>query len=160
MTAVPSPCTSSEARDTLDCHPVADEAELRAHHRIRHQVFVVEQGLFEGSDVDAHDADDRTVHLLGLVAGTPGGAVRLWPWGDGLWQGDRLAVDRSLRHAGLGRPLVRLAVRTAAERGGRLMTAHVQLQNVRFFQALGWTACGAPEDYVGVPHQNMSIDLR
>lgn len=156
---LPSPCTSSRARSEVVCRPVAGTAEMRAHHRIRHAVFVTEQGLFDGTDLDAHDADDATVHLLGLVDDEPAGTVRLWPYGDRLWQGDRLAVLASHRHVGLGRPLVRLAVRTAAERGGTLMTAHVQLQNVRFFQALGWSVDGAPDDYLGAPHQQMTIAL-
>jgi putative N-acetyltransferase (TIGR04045 family) len=139
---------------------VVGSDEMRAHRRIRHAVFVTEQRLFDGSDVDAHDADDATVHLLGLVDDEPAGTVRLWPYGDRLWQGDRLAVLASQRHVGLGRPLVRLAVRTAAERGGRLMTAHVQLQNVRFFQALGWAVDGTPDDYLGAPHQQMTIGLQ
>ena len=35
-----------------------------------------------------------------------------------------------------------------------------QAGNVRFFQALGWTAVGDPADYLGHPHQQMSIALR
>lgn len=154
-----SPCTSSRHRAEVVCRPVLGPAEMRAHHQIRHDVFVTEQRLFDGTDLDAHDADEATVHLLGLVDESPAGTVRLWPYGDRLWQGDRLAVLASHRHVGLGRPLVRLAVRTATECGGLLMTAHVQLPNVRFFQALGWSLDGPPEDYLGAPHQQMNIGL-
>lgn len=121
---------------------------------------MLEQGLFAESDLDAHDADPETVHLIGLVDGTPAGTVRLWPRGDGSWKGDRLAVVREQRRAGLGRPLVRLAVRTATELGGTRMHAKVQTANVRFFQALGWASEGGPSDYLGVPHQHMTIELR
>lgn len=158
------PSTSSEearpGRPTLLCRAVADEVDLELHHRVRHEVFVVEQGLFVGSDVDSHDADPATIHLVGLVDDAVAGAVRLWPSGGGRWHGDRLAVTAKQRHAGLGRPLVRLAVRTATQAGGALMTAHVQVRNVRFFEALGWSAVGGIEDYVGAPHQLMTITLR
>lgn len=161
------PSTSSEPaarprhqRPTVACRAAADAAEIAAHHRVRHAVFVVEQGIFDGSDLDAHDQDHRTVHLIGLVDGTVLGAVRLWPHGDGRWHGDRLAVDPGSRHVGLGAPLVRLAVATAAAAGGTEMTAHVQVRNVRFFQALGWAPHGAVEDYLGVPHQLMTIGLQ
>jgi hypothetical protein len=40
------------------------------------------------------------------------------------------------------------------------MVAQIQPGNVRFFQALGWTAVGAPADYLGLLHQQMSIALR
>lgn len=171
---LPSPSTSSERARSSDpghqgdvrhsgevvCRATVGPEEFRAHLAVRHAVFVTEQGIFDDSDLDAHDADERTVWLLGLVDGVPAGAVRLWPHDDAHWQGDRLAVLPDYRHVGLGRPLVRLAVRTAAERGGEVMTAHIQLPNVRFFHALGWSAHGGPEDYLGVAHQHMSIGLR
>jgi hypothetical protein len=59
----------------------------------------------------------------------------------------------------LGKPLVNFAVRTAAERGGDLMIAHVQLANVAFFERIGWYRDGEVETYVGVEHQPMAIDL-
>ena len=40
------------------------------------------------------------------------------------------------------------------------MVAQIQPDNVRFFQALGWTAIGDPADYLGALHQQMSISLR
>jgi ribosomal protein S18 acetylase RimI-like enzyme len=63
------------------------------------------------------------------------------------------------RSRNLGRPLVRFAVATAAERGGDLMVAHIQLPNVAFFERIGWYKHGDVETYVGVPHQPMAIDL-
>jgi hypothetical protein len=50
-------------------------------------------------------------------------------------------------------------VATAAAAGGRLMTAHIQPLNVRFFERLGWSVHGEPEIYVGVPHVAMAIEL-
>jgi putative N-acetyltransferase (TIGR04045 family) len=143
------------------CRIVETAEELAAHRRIRHQVFVVEQKLFPGTDRDAHDDDPATVCCLGFDEGTPVGAVRLYPCDPGgeHWQGDRLAVLTGHRGASLGGPLVRLAVATARSRGGRVMTAHVQLPNVRFFERLGWHRDGPEEIYVGVAHQPMAISL-
>jgi putative N-acetyltransferase (TIGR04045 family) len=143
------------------CRVVENHDELEAHRRIRHQVFVVEQGLFRGTDRDAHDDEPATVCCLGFDEGTPVGAVRLYPCDPAgeHWQGDRLAVLAGHRGVALGGPLVRLAVATARSRGGRVMTAHVQVPNVRFFERLGWRRDGPEEIYVGVPHQPMAIDL-
>jgi putative N-acetyltransferase (TIGR04045 family) len=142
---------------------VADDAwSVEQHHRVRHEVFVEEQGLFHPDDLDPHDEDPSTVKVLGLHGREPAGAVRLFPLdADGLrWQGDRLAVlPAHRRHRG-GAPLVRFAVQTASERGGRLMVAHIQLANVGFFERLGWRCDGPRERYVGVEHQPMAIDLR
>jgi putative N-acetyltransferase (TIGR04045 family) len=160
------------------CRAARDPEELSLHHEIRRRVFAEEQGLFDGSDRDDHDDDDATVRILGLCGEVAGGAVRCYPLRDrladaatgdgavdvvnpgaGLWKGDRLAVLPSFRHNGLGAPLVRFAVRTAAEAGGRKMIAHIQPSNVGFFEHLGWYAVGGPVSYVGRPHQTMAIDL-
>lgn len=153
--------TLAPARAQAVCRAASTAEDLELHHRIRHQVFVVEQGLFDGSDVDSHDAAPDVVHALGAWNGHLAGTVRFFPIeaAGGLWQGDRLAVLPGFR-LGLGAPLVRFAVTTAAERGGREMVAHIQLPNVAFFERIGWHTYGEVETYVGVTHQPMAIDLR
>ena len=156
-------------RPEILCRPAAGPDEESLHHRIRHEVFVVEQKVFPDSDLDAHDAADSTVKVLAWTAAPitgwdPGGAVRLYPLhgrgGSGaVWQGDRLAVLPGFRAWNLGAVLVRFAVDTAASLGGAEMVAHVQTPNVRFFERLGWRRRGDPELYVGLPHQLMAIDL-
>jgi putative N-acetyltransferase (TIGR04045 family) len=151
------------------CCAVSTPEELAVHFRIRHQVFVVEQGLFRsadgvdsGRDRDVHDDDPATVHVVGLWDGVACGTVRLYPVPEvpGRWKGDRLAVLDGHRHHGLGAPLVRFAVATAAARGGREMEAYVQPTNVTFFRWLGWRPVGGLVTYAGIPHQRMLIDLR
>ncbi|WP_433275621.1 MSMEG_0567/Sll0786 family nitrogen starvation N-acetyltransferase [Pseudonocardia xinjiangensis] len=144
--------------DPVHCRPVRDAAGLAAHHRIRHAVFVEEQSLFTGTDEDAHDARTDVVHVLALHAGRPAGTVRLYPVGPGEWLGDRLAVLPEFRTANIGAPLVRFAVAAAGARGGRLMRAHVQQANERFFHRLGWRTDGPVETYVGHPHVPMCVE--
>jgi putative N-acetyltransferase (TIGR04045 family) len=146
-------------RPEILCRPVAGPDEAAAHHRIRHEVFVLEQDVFAACDRDGHDASSSTIKVLAWAAGEPGGAVRLYPLEPGIWQGDRLAVLAPFRAWNLGGPLVRFAVDTAARLGGVEMVAHVQASNVRFFERLGWRRRGEPELYVGLPHQLMAIDL-
>lgn len=146
------------------CAAATTSAELAEHLAVRHEVFVGEQRLFDGTDEDAVDALVGTVHVLGRVADQGAGAVRLYPIDgtDGMtgwWQGDRLAVRRGYRSHGLGAPLVRYAVATAGALGGRVMVAHVQVANVVFFTHLGWQPVGPTEIYVGQPHQRMTIEL-
>lgn len=153
----------------LACQAVSTAAEQDAHFRIRHQVFVVEQGLFRGAggaadsdDRDGHDDDPATIHVIGLAAGAICGTVRLYPLPDapGRWKGDRLAVLASHRHLGLGAPLVRFAVSAAGMNGGREMEAYIQPANVTFFRWLGWRRTGPLVDYAGTAHQRMLISLR
>jgi GNAT superfamily N-acetyltransferase len=129
-------------RHEVTCLAATGPDQVAIHHEIRRRVFVEEQAFFEGSDRDDH------------------GAVRLYPLdNEGEWKGDRLAVLPEFRKHGLGAPLVRFAVRTAGELGGRRMIAHIQPPNVRFFERLGWERVGEPMDYVGHLHQQMAIDL-
>jgi len=151
-------------RPEIVCRRAGAADEAAVHHRIRHEVFVLEQGVFAVSDADPHDVSDGTLKVLGWVASPgggweAGGTVRLYPLGSGIWQGDRLAVLAPFRAWNLGRHLVRFAVDTAAHLGGVEMVAHVQAGNVRFFERLGWLRRGEPEIYVGLHHQVMAIDL-
>ncbi|GAA4881708.1 MSMEG_0567/Sll0786 family nitrogen starvation N-acetyltransferase [Pseudonocardia benzenivorans] len=161
-----SPTACPGTADTLvaACRIAVGAAETGLVHDIRRAVFVTEQGLFDGSDLDEHDADPATIDVLGTVGGAPAGTVRLFPLDPadptGDWKGDRLAVLPEFRASGLGGPLVRFAVATAGARGGRRMQAMVQLANEAFFLRLGWRRLGAPELYVGRPHLRMDIDLQ
>ncbi len=147
--------------DLLSCRLVAGPDELASHHWIRHETFVREQQVFAGSDVDAHDAREDVLHVVGYCGGVPAGTVRLYPLDESgrTWQGDRLAVLPEFRHVGLGAPLVRFAVATAGRLGGVSMRAHVQVDNERFFTRLGWIRQGDVELYVGRPHLLMTIAL-
>ncbi len=142
------------------CALARGPAQRAAHFAIRRSVFVEAQALFAFDDRDARDDDPATLHVVGLAGDDVVGAVRLYPLdGDGLWKGDRLAVLPAERALQLGAMLVRYAVRTAGERGGRRMVAQIQVRNVRFFERLGWRRDGDPGPMLGVPHQPMTIDL-
>jgi putative N-acetyltransferase (TIGR04045 family) len=153
---VPSSALTASA---LACRLAESAEELAAHHVVRHQVFVVDQGLFAGNDRDERDLAPDTLHAVGVDRGLVVGAVRLYPLINGYWQGDRLAVLPAARVRHLGAELVRFAVATAGERGGHTMVARIQLPNVRFFEQLGWHADGPPGPFHGVTHQPMEIPL-
>lgn len=124
-------------------------AELAAYRALRREVFVHEQGLFTGSDLDDVDDDPRTVVLLARTPeGEVLGGVRLHPAHHpaapsgrdlGWWQGSRLAVARDARLLlGVGAALVRAACATAEAQGALRFEATVQAQNERLFRRLGW----------------------
>jgi putative N-acetyltransferase (TIGR04045 family) len=156
IVGAPTIAVGAEARCGIALAP----RDVAAHHAIRLQIFVVEQALFALDDADEHDLDPATIKVLAWHGAVPGGAVRLHPLDrEGRWQGDRLAVLRPFRRYGLGAPLVRYAVSTAARLGGDVMVAHVQPPNVAWFERLGWHRDGPSEIFVGRPHQPMAIDL-
>jgi len=152
-------------REKFYITPVSDAAGLAAYHRLRHDVFVTEQGLFAGTDRDDYDDDPRTVVLLARSAGEPDvgevlGGVRLRPMtGDGpsapdlgWWRGSRLAVaqDRRLVH-GIGAALIRAACAEAESRGALRFDATVQARHETLFRRLGWMP-RQRLDLHGTPH--------
>jgi len=154
--------TKPAARVGVCCTIVDTPAAAEHHHRIRAEVFVAEQAVFYGDDLDERDREPTTIKVVAFWDDTAAGTVRLFPTSDDAtqWQGDRLAVLMPFRRHRVGGPLVDFAVRTAAQRGGHRMAAHIQVPNVRFFEALGWTSSGPIEIYAGLPHQPMAIDVR
>jgi putative N-acetyltransferase (TIGR04045 family) len=152
----------AEAARALVCRVAASADELALHYAIRRTVFCREQGMFgAGDDRDPRDSDPATLHAVGAEGRLIGGTVRLYPVDDDglVWQGDRLAVLPAFRHGSLGGSLVRFAVRTAGARGGDRMVAMIQVPNVRFFLALGWSRDGDVVEFHGRAHQPMAIAL-
>ncbi len=148
------------SRPAVGCALALQRAELEGHFAIRRRVFVEAQQIFEHDDRDARDDDVSTQHAVALAGDEVVGAVRFYPLDDdGLWKGDRLAVLPAQRASQLGAMLVRFAVRTAGELGGRRMVAQIQVPNVRFFERLGWSFDGDAAPMFGVTHQPMTIDL-
>ncbi|MGK5531510.1 MSMEG_0567/sll0787 family protein [Streptomyces sp. URMC 129] len=135
----------------------ADAATLAAYRALRRDVFVHEQGLFTGSDLDSRDADPRTVVLVARGRdGTVLGGVRLGPVDDGpdigWWHGGRLAVAPAARRlGGIGPALVRAACARAESEGVLRFEATVQPRSRRLFTRLGWQTV-RPVTVAGLPH--------
>jgi putative N-acetyltransferase (TIGR04045 family) len=143
------------------CKIAETEAERRGHFAVRHTIFVNEQALFNGTDVDDHD--EQAVHLVAVdqETGAVVGAVRCYPADEDTWFGGRLAVLKEFRRNGaaIGPGLCKLAEQVVIEHGCRRFLAHIQVQNVRFFERLGWQKVGEPELHYGQPHQLMQAAL-
>lgn len=122
----------------------AEAREVDAYRALRREVFVHEQGLFDGSDRDDVDDDPRTIVLVAVAAeGEVLGGVRLHPALPGRdlgwWRGSRLAVASDARMLmGVGAALVRAACAAAEAEGALRFDATVQAQNERLFRRLGW----------------------
>lgn len=139
----------------------ADRVQRHAYKLLRHDVFVDEQGLFDGSDRDATDDDGRAIVLVAVdsLGGAVIGGVRLAPAVTGRdigwWVGGRLVVAKAARNnSGIGPALVRAACARALEEGVLRFEATVQRANVGLFQQLGWIPLGATL-ITGVDHERM-----
>ncbi len=154
-----SPDTAMRATTPdLELRIASEPWEIGAYYRIRHQVFVEEQGIFQGTDRDDHD--ESSIPIIACCEGRIAGAVRCYPKSEGVWYGGRLAVHRDYRKYDIGARLVRKAVWTMERHPEvRRFLANVQIQNVRFFRRLGWIRIGQPFILQGKRHQLMEIAL-
>ena len=118
--------------------------EIEQARQLRQRVFCQEQKVFEQQDMD--EIDDYAQCLV-AIAHQGGwhdrvvGTVRIHPdlSQANVWWGSRLAVDAEFRtHSGIGAYLIRLAVGSAHALGCQQFFAHVQKQNERLFQRVGW----------------------
>ncbi|MFI9411453.1 MSMEG_0567/sll0787 family protein [Nocardia gamkensis] len=143
-----------EPEDGFLIHP-ADNRQLAAYRALRRENFVVEQGLFRGSDADDADEDPRTVVLVALAPdGAVLGGVRLAPATAediGWWTGSRLVVDHRGRTRGVGNALVRAACAYAENNNVLRFEANVQARHAGLFTQLGWIRLG-DSDIQGEPH--------
>lgn len=133
--------------------------ELESYFKLRHAVFVEEQNIFSGTDVD--ERDEGAVHIVALKGpdGVMVGGVRCYTTGDGTWYGGRLTAASGYRNGRVGSGLVRFAVETVKSKGCKKFLAYVQPQNVNFFRRLDWMPVGEPVVYEGITHQLMEADL-
>ena len=144
---------------------LATQADLDAVYGLRHEVFVVGQGVpveLERDELDA--AADHAVALLeGVVVGTgrlvdgridPDG--RLEPGSPGtVGTIGRMAVSDAARRGGVGRAVLDLLVQRATERALPLAELHAQVHARRFYERAGFTAFGEVYLEAGIEHIGM-----
>ena len=149
---------------------LAVPADLDAVWAVRHEVFVVEQGVpvqLERDELDA--AADHAVALgaAGEVVGTGrlvDGRIdqegRLEPGTPGtVGTIGRMAVAASARGTGTGRGLLDLLVRRAAERGLPAVELHAQVHARAFYERAGFTPFSDVYLEAGIEHLGMRRDL-
>ena len=135
--------------------------EISAYFALRHQIFVEEQEIFKGNDVDAIDkiaypiiAVESNASSLAVL-----GVVRIYEAEPRLWYGGRLGTHPDRRKGWqIGKGLIYKAVTTANTWGCDRFLATVQIQNVRFFQRLHWDSLEETK-IQGIAHHLMQADL-
>ncbi|PZV06170.1 MAG: GNAT family N-acetyltransferase [Leptolyngbya sp.] len=134
--------------------------EINAYFALRHAIFVEEQALFQGSDIDHLDNIAHPIIAIAPETQQVIGVVRIYEPEPGLWYGGRLGTHADYRKGWkIGKGLITQAVTTANAWGCTQFLATVQLQNVRFFQRLHWTS----QQEISIrdrPHHLMEADLR
>lgn len=137
---------------------IEETAELSACHALRRTVFIDEQGVSEAEEMD--DQDAGAIHLLARLDGRPVATARLIVKGDTAKIG-RVCVLAEQRGTGLGAALMRAALDALRARPGvRRARLGSQVHAIGFYEKLGFVAEGPVYDDAGIPHRDMSRDLR
>jgi predicted GNAT family N-acyltransferase len=117
-----------------------DAKEIEAAMDLRVRVFVDEQGVDPGEELDS--LDDESVHIVGLDDTGVIATCRVRDIGDGEWKLERMAVEPRLRGRGVGARLLEGAEREARERGAREMVLHAQRRAEEFYASQGYVPEG------------------
>jgi predicted GNAT family N-acyltransferase len=128
--------------------------KARAHASpIRFAVFVEEQGVPTGIELDEHDA--VSLHAVAFEGEKPVATGRLLPDG----HIGRMAVLVEWRGRGIGGEILNELIAAARKRGHAEAFVSAQLHAVPFYRAHGFVAEG--EEYVeaGIRHQAMKRRL-
>ena len=140
---------------------------LAAAYAVRHDVFVLEQGVPPELELDDLDATadhlvaydgERAIGAGRLVveeAGFEGAEASLGPVG----HLGRIAVRAPDRGRGLGVALVAALEARAVERGLAIAALSAQTHALGFYQRLGYSAHGPEFDDAGLPHRWMTKPL-
>jgi predicted GNAT family N-acyltransferase len=131
-----------------------DELGTQAY-RIRHAVFVLEQGVPVELEHDEHDA--AALHALLLDENGSGLAT-----GRLLADGHigRVAVLAEYRGQGLGKRVMQALIAEGARREHAALLLHAQLDAVPFYAALGFAPLGKVFMEAGIAHVGMRMALR
>ncbi|MCF2705670.1 GNAT family N-acetyltransferase [Arcanobacterium haemolyticum] len=142
---------------------VENDDDIRACFDIRLEVFVEEQHVPIDEEIDAHDSDSSTIHVLADVDGEAAGTLRVLPEGPGHCHIGRVALRKVARGTGLGRKIMDYAAEVALERccddtGTVVIELSAQVQAIGFYEACGYELIpGEPYLDAGIPHRDMKL---
>ncbi len=133
---------------------LACEQDLPAVFALRHEVFVVGQGVPE--ELERDDLDAVSDHAVAVIDGTLVGTGRLLP--DATI--GRMAVASSARGAGVGTAVLARLEERARERGLPAVELHAQVHAQGFYARAGYLPVGEVYLEAGIEHCTMRKQLR
>ncbi|HEV2819029.1 MAG TPA: GNAT family N-acetyltransferase [Solirubrobacteraceae bacterium] len=140
----------------IEVRPAGDVREVHAAMVLRHEVFVVEQGVDAAEEYDGRD--DEATHLVALRDGAVVGTCRLLADGEVVKLG-RLAVAVSYRRRGVAARLLAEGERWAREHGGARIVLHAQQYARGVYAAAGYHAVGDTFMEAEIEHVRMERRL-
>ena len=129
--------------------------EMPNIYEVRHEVFVLEQGLTH-SVID--EPDDRySVHVLAAIGERVVGVGRATFIGDEA-QIAWVAVRRPYRRHGVGWAIMELLLQASREQA-RIVSLNAQTHALHFYESLGFRSVGRRFFMGGIEHQHMVLEF-
>ena len=132
------------------------EDEMAQLLRLRHEVFVDEQGVPAREETDGRD--DQAIHLVAVEGSTVLATCRLLFVGPTV-QFSRLAVAQSARRRGIATQLLVLADDETRAGGARRLVLHAQTYARALYDAAGYEPRGRVFMEAGIEHVAMEKSL-
>jgi len=130
-------------------------ADRDALARVRHEVFVNEQGVPQALEFDG--LDPTALHWLATgSAGEPVATLRMLPSG----QIGRMAVCKPWRGHGIGSHLLDCALEAATRHGWREVWLNAQNDRIGFYARHEFFVISDTFEDAGIPHRRMLHRLR
>ena len=138
---------------------LARPEDMPAVYALRHEVFVLGQGVPE--ELERDEYDDAVDHGVAIVDGEVLATGRLLPPAapGGAATVGRMAVADAARGQGLGAAVLTLLEQTARARGWPVIELHAQLHATGFYDRAGYAPYGDVYLEAGIEHLSMRKDL-
>jgi predicted GNAT family N-acyltransferase len=128
------------------------DADLAECFALRHEVFVLEQGVARDLELDGLDASAR--HWIARCGESIVGTARARTIGRDA-KAERVAVRSDRRGAGVGRGLMTAIEAWARTAGLDAVRLNAQADAVPFYEGLGYAIEGPEFEEAGIPHRSM-----
>lgn len=136
---------------------VEETRDIALCRDLRRQVFTLEQGISQTDEWDEYDEVAR--HFVALESGYPVGTARVVISGSSAKIG-RVCVLITARRRGIATILIRAVIDRLRHLGGIAQaTLGAQISAQGLYEALEFRPEGPIFDDVGIPHQEMLLDL-
>ena len=127
-------------------------------YRLRHEVFVGEQGVPIELEIDEHDESDA-IHFIGFISGEAVAASRIVPV-EQVAKIGRLVVVRNSRGQGFGDKMMKSMIDHARLLPGvERVALDAQTYALPFYERLGFKPEGEVFPDAGIEHQHMVLEL-
>jgi predicted GNAT family N-acyltransferase len=139
-------------------HHVGSDADtIEMAHTVRRRVFVEEQGVDEGVEIDGRD--EEATHVVFSENGEPVATARVRFPDPSTAKIERVAVLPASRNQGLGIRVMAAAESAAIDGDATVAVLHAQLDVREFYERLGYDSVGEQFEEAGIPHVEMRKPL-